>query len=245
MKRVQIFCLALVLFYSVNCFAAFHSINGTSIGDTINLYIRSSSIVGYVNGTNVLNLPTSSACNGNTFIFIYGLAGHDDISVNLPVSCPIRCYVYGHAGNDELSVVGCDSDAEVYGGDGDDILNLGTSSHYFHGYASGDNHHDDLNYYLYQGVLRGGSGNDHFSGKVSSGGDIFGDAGYDQFYGGSVCSEGQGTYNGGTERDYWGTGCYETIYCDPSDLELDDDTDGFGVFYFSRFGCTHIGHPIP
>lgn len=258
MKRVFIFVFGVVFLFSAKAYSGIHLIFGTSGADEIILRNESfpKRIAAYVNGAQVLSLPFSN-CNANTTVYLSGMAGNDEISVSLSASCPIQCYAYGHAGNDDLSVVGCDSGARVYGGDGDDILELGTSSHYFNGLAYGDNNNDLFYYYLNGGSLEGGSGNDYFgthpfgtddyAGYVRNG-HISGGEGDDWFRGGPgfiTCDfqESQGFYIGGAGEDHWeGLDCYRSFNCDSEDKEWDQDTPT--LRYSSRSGCTHIGQQV-
>ena len=164
----------------------------------------------------------SFTLDGNTYtgvnyIYVYGKGGNDTIQVSAPAPGSIGASIDGGDGNDQLSL---NFDGGIWGGAGDDVINLADS---FQGNVSGDAGNDRITIQgeCVDAQILGGDGNDYIDASqndyrvVVRGGEgddtIFGSQFNDQIYG-----------DGGHNHLY-GLGGNDTFYCQNGSP---DDVDG-------------------
>ena len=135
---------------------------------------------------------------GVYYIYVFGHGGNDVISVSAPSAGSIAASIDGGDGNDQLSL---NFDGGIWGGEGDDVINLADS---FRGVVSGDGGNDqifvkgecvdpqisggdgddliDASQNNYRVVVHGGNGNDTIFGSEFND-QLYGDAGANHLYG--------------------------------------------------------------
>jgi Ca2+-binding RTX toxin-like protein len=154
---------------------------------------------------------------GVNYIYVFGNGGNDTIDVSAPSAGSIGASIDGGAGDDHLSL---NFDGGIWGGDGDDQINLADS---FQGQVSGDGGNDQI---FVRGEcvdanILGGDGNDLIDASennyrvVISGGE-----GDDTLYGSQYNDQ---IYGDGGSNHIYGLGGNDTIYCRNGSL---DDVDG-------------------
>jgi Ca2+-binding RTX toxin-like protein len=167
----------------------YYEIDGDESDNSINVSVSQDDQTFTLDGTTY---------TGVSYIFVYGKGGNDIINVSAPHPGSIAASIDGGDGNDQLSL---NFDGGVWGGEGDDIINIADS---FQGVVSGDGGNDqifvkgecvdpeilggdgndliDASQNNYGVVIRGGEGDDTLFGSQYDD-QIYGDAGSNQLYG--------------------------------------------------------------
>ena len=155
--------------------------------------------------------------SGVYYIYVFGNGGNDTINVSAPGAGSIAASVDGGDGNDQLSL---NFDGGIWGGEGDDVINLSNS---FQGEASGDGGDDQVfvRGECVDAEILGGNGND----LIDATGNnyrvvIRGGEGDDTIYGTEYNDQ---IYGDGGSNHLYGMGGNDTIYSRTGEA---DDVDG-------------------
>ena len=176
--------------------------------------------------------------SGVNYIYVFGNGGNDMIQVSAPSAGSIGCSIDGGAGDDNLSL---NFDGGIWGGEGNDVINLADS---FQGQVSGDGGDDQI---FVRGEcvdanILGGDGNDLIDASennyrvVISGGE-----GDDTLYGSQYNDQ---IYGDGGSNHIYGLGGNDTIYTRNGSLDYVDGGTGANFLYADSVEgqITNINH---